>query len=1432
MAKRTGVSVILNAPYWNILHIDDDEDDHILVQSMLNESQGRRVKLDWAETLKEGLHKLKHNEYEAVLVDYDLGVETGIDLIRAFVAQGYPAPFILLTGRGTYEVDVEAMRAGATLYLTKNEINPLLLERSIRYAIERRQAEADLRERDRKLSVALEAAQLGTWIYTFEDHVIEMDERAKRIYGLSESGSGQKIKLEELIHPEDLQTAQAAMAKAANPAGSGRYQVEYRIIQPAGNIRWLSVWGLAEFDGQENECRAVRLTGASRDITWEKQADLALEESNAALRSSEQAVKVIADRFKAVLENSLDVAYRRDLQTNRYDYLSPVVEQVLGFQVDEMVDMSIRETLSRIHPDDVTAVESALIQAEQHGKGRLEYRFKCKNGHYRWLADHVTVTKDSVGKPLYRTGIIRDVTDQVWAEHALRTSEERFRLASRAVTGILYDWTVGREELYQSEGLERVVGYRPGDEPGGSTDWWPRNIHPDDYAYVQEALQAAIKGKTDSFAYEYRIRHRDGHWVHIWDQGYIVRDSDGHAQRVVGIATDISERVQSEVARRESEEHFRDLANNISQLAWMADPDGSSFWFNQRWFDYTGTELEDVQGWGWQQTIHPEFRSKVIEKINSSFNRGEPWEDTFPIKNKDGEYRWFLSQAVPIKDGNGHVVRWFGTNTDVTEQQKLQKENEQQKHLLEAVLQALPVGVWITDRTGKIVGKNKLADITWAGNAPMAETISEYSLYTAWDAASGERLTAQDYPLAKVLSSGEAVDPVEVTIRRFDGSEGTLIVSAAPIKDNDGQLNGAVAITVDITERKQAEEALLASEMMMDAFFEASPGILNLFDQQLRYIKSDPLTPTYFDLDRSSIIGKSVYDLNPPFAQGFLGPIMKQVIETGQPVLNIEFSGPNPSQPGQLVDFRASYFAVPLPGGKTGMGVIGFDVTNIKRAEDALRSSEERYRLAARAVNNAIWDWDIATDAIQWNEALSDLFGYDTSQQLNSGMWWKEHIHPEDREVVVKGITEVIYGRGDVWSASYRFQCADGAYAQIYDRGWVVRNEDGTPLRMFGAMRDITQQKEAEQALRSSEENMRQLADAMPQLVWTARPDGSLDYFNQRYQLYKGISPNQAHGWDWEQVVHPDDVSLASNAWKHAIETGQQYQVELRIRMADDQFRWHLARGIPGRDEQGRIVKWYGTTTDIHELKNAQADMIAYAEKLKRSNEELESFAFVASHDLQEPLRKIIMFGGSLKRELQGQLPAEAEDYIGRMQGAAERMQAMIQGLLDLARVSTHGRPFHAVNLTRLVEEVIGDLEANIQTVGGQVSFTQLPTIEGDDVQMQQVLQNLIENALKFHQEGTVPIVEITSQLDFTEKIPCVLITIGDNGIGFDDAQTDRLFQPFIRLHGRSQFEGSGIGLAICRKIVERHGGSISASSRPGQGSRFTIRLPLTQSSL
>jgi PAS domain S-box-containing protein len=389
-----------------------------------------------------------------------------------------------------------------------------------------------------------------------------------------------------------------------------------------------------------------------------------------------------------------------------------------------------------------------------------------------------------------------------------------------------------------------------------------------------------------------------------------------------------------------------------------------------------------------------------------------------------------------------------------------------------------------------------------------------------------------------------------------------------------------------------------------------------------------------------------------------------------------------------------------------------------------------------------------------------------------------------------------------------------------------VRNPEGETVRIVYVIQDMTGRTSTQEAIQASETRFRQLADSMPQLVWMARADGTVEYYNYRVREYEGIARNEDGSWQWSPVVHPDDAQGTVDAWQHAVTTGETYQMEHRIRMADGSYRWHLSRGVPAFDDQGRLTKWYGTATDVHELQETRAGLAAYAARLKRSNEELENFALVTSHDLQEPLRKIHMFGDRLRRQLAGQLSQEAADDLNRMQNAATRMQAMIDGLLELSRIDRSGRGFTTVDLNAVAAEVISDLEGRIQASRGEVIVADLPGVIGDAIQLRQLLQNLISNALKFHREGVPPLVHITGTLDHSGDKPMARIGIADHGIGIDAAHIERLFQPFMRLHGRTQFEGSGIGLAICRKIVERHGGRIWAESRLGEGSVFWVLLP------
>lgn len=275
--------------------------------------------------------------------------------------------------------------------------------------------------------------------------------------------------------------------------------------------------------------------------------------------------------------------------------------------------------------------------------------------------------------------------------------------------------------------------------------------------------------------------------------------------------------------------------------------------------------------------------------------------------------------------------------------------------------------------------------------------------------------------------------------------------------------------------------------------------------------------------------------------------------------------------------------------------------------------------------------------------------------------------------------------------------------------------------------------------------------------------------------------------------------------------------------------------------ENDRLVGEVLLFKDITERKLADEAIARKATELARSNAELEQFAFVASHDLQEPLRKIQAFGDRLKAKCDAANLQDGRDYLDRMQSAAARMQTLIFDLLTFSRVISRTEPFTPIALNQVVRDILSDLEVRIEKTGGKVEVGELPTVEGDSTQLRQLLQNLIGNALKFHAPGKPPVVKVNSRLlptppafakaDGTSEQPAQRceITVADNGIGFDEKYLDKIFAVFQRLHGRQEYEGTGIGLAVCRRIVERHNGSITAQSKPGEGATFIITLPLEQ---
>jgi PAS domain S-box-containing protein len=350
-------------------------------------------------------------------------------------------------------------------------------------------------------------------------------------------------------------------------------------------------------------------------------------------------------------------------------------------------------------------------------------------------------------------------------------------------------------------------------------------------------------------------------------------------------------------------------------------------------------------------------------------------------------------------------------------------------------------------------------------------------------------------------------------------------------------------------------------------------------------------------------------------------------------------------------------------------------------------------------------------------------------------------------------------------------------------------------------------------ALRESEEQFRQLAEVGPQMIWLNGPAGELQFVNRRWVEFSGMDLEATK--DSAQIAsrfHPDD--RLAERWQASVQTGKPFEAEARLRGRDGEFRWFMMRGIPIRDEQGRIQRWFGASVDIHENKLMQLE-------LARANQDLEQFAYSASHDLQEPLRNVKIFSELLFRRHASELQGEALDFLHHVSDSASRMEGLVRDLLAYTQTGALGQPPEPVDAGAVLKSALANLASAISETSATVAYDHLPVLPAHAAQLQQLFQNLIGNAIKYHRPGVPPVIRVS----VTRQKADWLFSISDNGIGIEPRYRERIFGLFKRLHAHNEFPGTGIGLALCLRIVERHHGKIWVESEPGHGSTFYFTL-------
>jgi PAS domain S-box-containing protein len=511
--------------------------------------------------------------------------------------------------------------------------------------------------------------------------------------------------------------------------------------------------------------------------------------------------------------------------------------------------------------------------------------------------------------------------------------------------------------------------------------------------------------------------------------------------------------------------------------------------------------------------------------------------------------------------------------------------------------------------------------------------------------------------------------------------------------------------------------------------------------------------------------------------------------------------------------------AAPVPGETghfAGAVVVIRDVTERRLSQENRRATEARLKLALAATRMIAWEWTVGGNTVVTAGDVEEIYGI----VIRTTQDRFKLVHPND---LAQHEAEVmrIAGEGGTYRSEFRIvrpETADVVWLE--ERASALCDDSGRVLRLTGVTIDVTDQKRAQQKLKESERIYRAIGESIPYGIWMADANGRHLYASDALLELIGMKQEECLGFDWTRALHPDDERRILPLWQECIRTHGIWDVELRFRGTDGDYYPVLARGVPVEDEEGRVLCWAGIHLDIRRLKQVEHTLQSQTAELERSNKELEQFAYVASHDLQEPLRMVNIYVELLMRRLNDQLPQEARDHAAFVRQGVAKMSSLIRDLLAFSRAVHSEAQDQTVDANEAVRQALEMCEVAIRDAAAEVQIAGLPAVIAQEGPLVQVFQNLLSNSIKYRKPGVPARVRVGSEMRGED----VLIYVADEGIGFHPNYAETIFGLFKRLHS-DQYPGTGLGLAICQRIVEQYGGRIWAESAPGEGSTFYFTL-------
>lgn len=1217
------------------------------------------------------------------------------------------------------------------------------------------------------------------------------------------------IEEESRVVVHDLLKKAFARATDDEPEGC-----EVKMLTDENKPFWAHIRTIVSADRQF--CRIVVL-----DIRVIKENEEALRKSEAVFRSALQSLSegVVVHDAASVIQ-----------------LCNPQAEQILGLTVEQMKGRtpldprwrSVHEDGSPFHGENHPVPITLKTGMSQHNVIMGVHK---PDGSLNWIsinAEPIIFEGETEIRGAIAT--FTDITERKRAQEELRVREQRFRSFVELQGTYFLCTDLAGNYTYASPAHTRTFGM-------GKTSLIGLNglqhIIPEDHAKTERTVEQCLQNPSTPVSVVLRKPSTSGEILWTEWEFITVTDAKGVVAEIQCIGHDITELKRTEEHYLRSNQLLEESQSIAKVGGWELDIGSSHLYWTAETYRIHDTSPEEFNptvdaGVGY---FLPDSKRQISAALELAITEGKGYDLTLETYTTKGRLIHVRTTCKVISI-DGKPITLTGIFQDITEQKKSEQVLKDSEQRLGLALEGGNLGLWDWDALTNTLIVNE----RWLSMLGLNPSATIPTLDFWHSLVHPEDMPILQNQIDKVISNpnGKRVE-AEVRAKHANGEYIWILDKGVIVsRDNNGNPLRIAGTHMDITERKQAENALLASGNELKSIVDTIPDyVLRISpDFIVRFINR-----TYPGSTLEQVVGTPILNWIQPEHREAYSLMLNRAFETGEPQ-ELETVGTG------VGDIPKYYFsrvkAIIENRSTTGIIVVGQDITERKQAEAEIENINTRLQLATHAANIGIWEYGLNDSSLIWDDQMYALYGISKTTFSGTYEAWRTGLHPEDGERSEHELEVAIAGGKD-FDTEFRVVWPDQSIHHIRAFATVIFDAFGKAIKMIGANYDITERKEIinelVRAKEKAEESEHRLVIAQGvtkvgswetdlqtlEVVWS---EETYEIFGTDHLSFQASHPA------FLEFVHPEDKEKVDKAFLESFTKTGINVVEHRILTVGNSVKHVEERWQIHSDLNGKPTRAVGTCQDITERKRAEEEIrllnteleervIKRTEQLAALNAELEAFSYSVSHDLRAPLRAMSGFGSLLAKGYADTLDEEGKLLLGKVNAAAKRMGILIDDLLAFSRMGRQAMTITMVDMHSLVTAVWKELAEATDISGFTITIEPLAAASCDAALMRQVWHNLLSNAIKYSSKSPIKQIRVSS---FIEKRQTVY-RVEDQGVGFAMEYADKLFQPFQRLHGNDEFEGTGIGLAIVRQIIKRHGGTVEARAEVGKGATMEFRF-------